>query len=96
MICFILSTASGKVAYIASNSEGGKGGLDIYKITFWGSEKPQSLDAEEEQFSSSLHCKSCQGKTIAQPILVEERNLTVFQRENFGYDYKESRYCCKY
>ena len=36
---FFSSTANGKFAYIASNREGGAGGYDIYKVTFWGAIK---------------------------------------------------------
>jgi len=74
---FYSSTASGKVAYIASNRKGGKGGLDIYKVTYWGSEKPQSLDSEEQLIASIAN--PIKDKSIAQPIVVEERNLTVFK-----------------
>jgi len=74
---FYSSTASGKVAYIASNRKGGKGGLDIYKVTYWGSEKPQSLDSEEQLIASIAN--PVKDKSIAQPIMIEERNLTVFK-----------------
>jgi len=74
---FYSSTASGRVAYIASNRKGGKGGLDIYKITFWGNEKPQSLDSEEQLIASIAN--PVKDNSIAQPIEVEERNLTVFK-----------------
>ena len=73
---FYSSTASGKVAYISSNRKGGKGGLDIYKVTYWGSEKPQSLDSEEQLIASIAN--PVKDKSIAQPIEVEVRNLTVF------------------
>ena len=36
---FFAATANGKFAYISSNRAGGKGGFDIYKITFWGDQK---------------------------------------------------------
>ena len=85
---FYSSTASGKVAYIASNRKGGKGGLDIYKITYWGSEKPQSLDAEEQLIASIAN--PVKDKTIAQPIMVEERNLTVFKGKILDMITKES------
>ncbi|MEE2699766.1 MAG: OmpA family protein [Bacteroidota bacterium] len=74
---FYSSTASGKVAYIASNRKGGEGGMDIYKLTLWGTEKPQSLDAEEQLIASIAN--PIQDKTISQPVMVEERNLTVFK-----------------
>ena len=34
-------TANGKYAYFSSNRAGGKGGMDIYKATFWGLQKNQ-------------------------------------------------------
>ena len=36
---FFSSSANGKYAYIASNRAGGKGGNDLYRVTFWGEEK---------------------------------------------------------
>jgi len=74
---FYSSTASGKVAYIASNRKGGKGGLDIYKVTYWGTEKPQSFDSQEQLIASIAN--PVKDKTIAQPIMVQQRNLTVFK-----------------
>jgi len=74
---FYSSTASGKVAYISSNRKGGKGGLDIYKVTYWGSEKPQSLDSEEQLIASIAN--PVKDKSIAKQIEVEVRNLTVFK-----------------
>lgn len=75
---FFAATANGKFAYISSNREGGKGGYDIYRITFWGEEKTPSLQTEDYLLAS-----------IAQPIqdpeLVGEVkvtsmvNLTVFK-----------------
>lgn len=75
---FFAATANGKFAYIASNREGGKGGYDIYKITFWGEEKTPSLQTEDYLLASIA-------KPIQDPELVGEvkvtttANLTVFK-----------------
>ena len=88
MICFILLQQVEKSLILHQTERGGKGGLDIYKITFWGSEKPQSLDAEEQLIASIAN--PVKDKTIAQPILVEERNLTVFKGRILDMITKES------
>ena len=54
---FFAATANGKYAYIASNREGGKGGFDLYKVTFWGPEKTPAMATEDYLLAS-----------IAQPI----------------------------
>ena len=74
---FYSSTANGRVAYIASNRKGGKGGMDIYKLTFWGTEKSQSLDSEEQLIASIAN--PIQDKSIAKSIIIKEKNLTVFK-----------------
>ena len=74
---FYSATASGKYAYIASNRAGGKGGLDIYKVTYWGADKLMTLDFEDQLISSIVSPVS--DKSIAEPIIFEERSLTVFK-----------------
>ena len=74
---FYSSTASGRYAYIASNRAGGMGGLDIYKVTYWGADKPMSSDVEDKLIASIA--KPVSDNTIAKPILVEEKSLTVFK-----------------
>lgn len=75
---FFAATANGKYAYIASNREGGKGGYDIYKITFWGDEKTPSFATQDYLLASVA-------KPIQDPELVGEvkvtsmANLTVFK-----------------
>ena len=49
---FFAGTANGKFAYISSNRAGGKGGYDIYKVTFWGPEKTPITDVEDYLLSS--------------------------------------------
>jgi flagellar motor protein MotB len=74
---FYSATASGRHAYIASNREGGKGGLDIYKITYWGADKLMTLDSEDQLMASIASPVS--DKSIAEPITFEEKSLTVFK-----------------
>ena len=74
---FYSATASGRFAYIASNRAGGKGGLDIYKVTYWGADKPMTLDFEDQLISKIASPVS--DNTVAEPIFVEEKSLTVFK-----------------
>ena len=74
---FYSATASGRHAYIASNRAGGKGGLDIYKVTYWGADKPMTSDVQDQLIASIA--KPVSDNTIAEPIVVEEKSLTVFK-----------------
>ena len=74
---FYSATASGRHAYIASNRAGGKGGLDIYKVTYWGADKPMNTDVQDQLIASIA--KPVSDNTIAEPIVVEEKSLTVFK-----------------
>lgn len=74
---FYSATASGRYAYISSNRAGGKGGMDIYRVTYWGADKPMSPDGEDQLISSIANPIS--DNTVAEPILVEEKSLTVFK-----------------
>ncbi len=74
---FYSANASGRHAYIASNRVGGKGGLDIYKVTYWGADKPMSTDVQDQLIASIA--KPVSDNTIAKPIVVEEKSLTVFK-----------------
>ena len=66
---FFAATANGKFAYIASNRAGGKGGYDIYKVTFWGEEKTP-LFATEDYLLASV------ARPIQDPELVGEVKVT--------------------
>ncbi|NOQ72136.1 MAG: OmpA family protein [Crocinitomix sp.] len=66
---FFAATANGKFAYISSNRAGGKGGYDIYKVTFWGEEKSPSLATEDYLLASVA-------KPIQDPELVGEVKVT--------------------
>jgi len=75
---FFASSANGKYAYITSNRKGGKGGYDIYKVTFWGPEKEPATSVEDYLLASIA-------KPINDPVLADEIkvtksiNLTVFK-----------------
>jgi outer membrane protein OmpA-like peptidoglycan-associated protein len=70
-------TASGKYAYIASNRDGGKGGYDIYRVTFWGPEKKPLVDTEDYLIASMAF--PVQNPQLASNAAVERVSLTVFK-----------------
>jgi outer membrane protein OmpA-like peptidoglycan-associated protein/tetratricopeptide (TPR) repeat protein len=74
---FFASTASGKYAYIASNREGGKGKMDLYKVTFWGPEKQVLVDSED--FLLASIAKPIKDINIEKAVEVEKKSLTVFK-----------------
>ncbi len=74
---FFAATANGKYAYIASNREGGKGGLDLYRVTFWGPEKPVIGDTEDYLLASIA--EPIQDTYIEKEVKVEKKSLTVFK-----------------
>lgn len=74
---FFAPTANGKFAYIASNRAGGKGGYDIYKVTFWGTEKTPVTDVEDYLLASvAMPIKDNQ---IEAKVDVNKKSLTVFK-----------------
>lgn len=75
---FFAATANGKFAYIASNRAGGKGGFDIYKVTFWGPEKKPALATQDYLLASIA--KPIQDPELAGEVKVAATiNLTVFK-----------------
>tara|TARA_B100001250_G_scaffold40975_1_gene32453 strand:- start:37865 stop:39958 length:2094 start_codon:yes stop_codon:yes gene_type:complete len=74
---FYSATASGRYAYITSNRAGGKGGLDIYKVTYWGADKPMTSDYEDQLVASIASPVS--DNLVSEPIIFEEKSLTVFK-----------------
>lgn len=74
---FFAATANGKFAYISSNRDGGKGGMDIYKVTFWGPEKPVIYDTEDYLLASMAVPTT--ETTLERPKVVEKKSLTVFK-----------------
>jgi outer membrane protein OmpA-like peptidoglycan-associated protein/tetratricopeptide (TPR) repeat protein len=74
---FFASTANGKFAYIASNRAGGKGGYDIYKVTFWGPEKTPITDVEDYLLASiAMPMKDAQ---VEATVDVNKKSFTVFK-----------------
>ncbi len=80
---FFASTASEKYAYIASNRAGGKGGLDIYQVTFWGPEKPVIFDSEDLLLASQS--EPTKNIPLEEEVKVEKKSLTVFKGKVIDY-----------
>jgi outer membrane protein OmpA-like peptidoglycan-associated protein/tetratricopeptide (TPR) repeat protein len=74
---FFGMTASGKYAYIASNRAGGVGGMDIYKVTFWGEDK--ELAPTTEDFLLASFANPIQDVQIESKVTVDKQALTVFK-----------------
>jgi outer membrane protein OmpA-like peptidoglycan-associated protein len=74
---FFASTASGKWAYISSNRPGGKGAMDMYKVTFWGSPKEPLVDTEDYLLASIA--KPIKDPQIEAAVDVNKVSLTVFK-----------------
>lgn len=74
---FFASTANNKYAYIASNRDGGKGGYDIYKVTFWGEEKLPHLETEDYLLASSI--MPIKDNQVEAKVDVNRKSFTVFK-----------------
>ncbi|MEZ4936282.1 MAG: OmpA family protein [Crocinitomicaceae bacterium] len=74
---FFAITANNKYAYIASNREGGKGGFDIYKVTFWGPEKEFAIETEDYLLASLAYPIS--DNQIEASVEVNKVSMTVFK-----------------
>jgi outer membrane protein OmpA-like peptidoglycan-associated protein/tetratricopeptide (TPR) repeat protein len=75
---FFALTANGKYAYITSNRDGGKGGYDLYRVTFWGPEKSPALVVEDYLLASVA--KPINDPQIEEEVKVSQAaNLTVFK-----------------
>ena len=74
---FFTGTANGKYAYIASNRPGGAGGMDIYKVTFWGPEK--DFDIATEDYLLASIAKPIKDNALAKKVEVDRKSLTVFK-----------------
>lgn len=74
---FFAATANGKYAYIASNREGGKGGFDIYKVTFWGPEKNPVFSTEDYLLASIAN--PVKDNVIEGSVEVKKKSFTVFK-----------------
>jgi len=74
---FFAPTANGKFAYIASNRDGGKGGFDIYKVTFWGAEKAPITETEDYLLASlAMPIKDA---SIEGTVEINKKSFTVFK-----------------
>lgn len=73
---FFAATANGKFAYIASNRPGGKGGLDIYKVTYWD-EKQLLVDTEDYMLAGIA--SPIADNTIESSVKVDKKSFTVFK-----------------
>lgn len=74
---FFAITANNKYAYIASNRDGGKGGFDIYKVTFWGPEKEFAIETEDYLLASIANPIS--DNQIEASVEVNKVSMTVFK-----------------
>lgn len=74
---FFASTANGKFAYISSNREGGEGGFDIYKVTFWGPEKQPAIVTEDYLLASIV--MPMKDAEVEATVEVKKKSLTVFK-----------------
>ena len=74
---FFAATANGKFAYIASNRAGGKGGFDIYRVTFWGPEKKPVTETEDYLLASIA--MPVKDHNIESTVEVKKKSLTVFK-----------------
>ena len=74
---FFSATANGKYAYITSNRAGGKGGYDVYKVTFRGEDKQPLLDVEDYLLASvAAPMKDAQ---VESQVAVNKKSFTVFK-----------------
>ncbi|MDG1657079.1 MAG: OmpA family protein [Crocinitomicaceae bacterium] len=74
---FFSSTANGKFAYISSNRKGGKGGYDIYKVTFWGEPKEPVTTTEDYLLASIVN--PITDNSIESSVTVKKKSFTVFK-----------------
>lgn len=74
---FFAATANGKFAYISSNRAGGKGGFDIYRVTFFGDEKKPVVETEDYLLGSIA--QPVKDHNIESTVDVKKKSLTVFK-----------------
>jgi outer membrane protein OmpA-like peptidoglycan-associated protein/tetratricopeptide (TPR) repeat protein len=74
---FYSPTVNGKFAYITSNRAGGKGGYDIYKVTYWGPDKTPVVVTEDFLISSIL--EPVNDNSIESKVDATKKFLTVFK-----------------
>lgn len=74
---FFAASGSGKFAYISSNRDGGKGGFDLYKVTFWGPPKEPVVDIEDYLLASIAEPIS--DPKIEEAVEINQVSLAVFK-----------------
>jgi outer membrane protein OmpA-like peptidoglycan-associated protein len=74
---FFAASANGKFAYISSNRAGGKGGFDIYRVTFYGEDKKPVVETEDYLLASIA--QPVKDHTIESTVDVKKKSLTVFK-----------------
>ena len=74
---FFAASANGKFAYISSNRGGGKGGFDIYRVTFFGEEKKPVVETEDYLLGSIA--QPVKDHNIESTVDVKKKSLTVFK-----------------
>ena len=74
---FFATTANNKYAFIASNREGGNGGYDLYKVTFWGEEKIPLVDVEDYLLASII--MPMKDPQVEGTVDVNRKSFTVFK-----------------
>lgn len=74
---FFAIGATKKLAYIASNRPGGKGGFDIYKVTFLGPEKKPIFETEDYLLASVA--SPVKDQNLEKTVEVTKKSLTVFK-----------------
>ncbi len=74
---FFATTANNKFAFIASNRDGGSGGYDLYKVTFWGEEKVPLVDVEDYLLASII--SPMKDPQVEGTVDVNRKSFTVFK-----------------
>ncbi len=74
---YFASTSNMKYAYISSNRAGGKGGFDIYKCTFWGTEKKPITETAD--YLLSAVAQPVKDHAIEGSVTVKTKSFTVFK-----------------
>lgn len=74
---FFAPTANGKFAYISSNRAEGKGGYDLYKVTFWGEDKLPHIETEDYLLASSI--MPIKDNQVEAKVDVNKKSFTVFK-----------------
>lgn len=74
---FFSATANKKFAYISSNRAGGKGGFDIYKVTFWGPEKKPVVETADYLLGSIA--APINDHNVEGTVDVKKKSFTVFK-----------------